>query len=185
MGNCPNLTTTTIYYTSSDNSVIVPNNTPVKSNIYENGVGELVVYGSMEYLPYDMFYNCTTLTGITLPDNLTVVSDFAFQNCTSLQSVTIPQNVTKIGRYAFDECHSLTSINIPSGVTTIGDYAFLECDKLKSVYCESITPPTLGYSIFNSTSYQKKIYVPTQSVDAYKSAKGWSTYSGYIVGYNF
>jgi hypothetical protein len=29
------------------------------------------------------------------------------------------------------------------------------------------------------------IYVPTESVEAYKSASGWSEYASDIVGYNF
>ena len=30
-----------------------------------------------------------------------------------------------------------------------------------------------------------KIYVPTASVNAYKSALGWSSYASYIEGHNF
>ena len=39
--------------------------------------------------------------------------------------------------------------------------------------------------MFYGNATGRKIYVPTESVDVYKSAQGWSEYSDYIVGYNF
>ncbi|UWP26391.1 leucine-rich repeat domain-containing protein [[Eubacterium] siraeum] len=41
------------------------------------------------------------------------------QGCTSLTSITIPNNVTIIGSSAFEGCTSLTSITIPDEVTDI------------------------------------------------------------------
>ena len=60
------------------------------------------------------------------------------------------------------------------------------CESLTSVYCEAITPPSLGDSyVFNRNGSGRKIYVPTESVDAYKSATNWSEYASAIVGYDF
>jgi hypothetical protein len=56
---------------------------------------------------------------------------------------------------------------------------------LATVNCKPITPPTLGLSTFNSNASGRKIYVPMESVGAYKAASGWSSYSSYIEGYNF
>ena len=39
--------------------------------------------------------------------------------------------------------------------------------------------------MFFGNASERKIYVPTESVDAYKSAQYWSDYSSYIVGYDF
>ncbi len=39
--------------------------------------------------------------------------------------------------------------------------------------------------MFDSNASGRKIYVPTASVDAYKSAEYWSNYADYIVGYDF
>ena len=39
--------------------------------------------------------------------------------------------------------------------------------------------------MFNSNASDRKIYVPTASVEAYKSASGWSDYVDYIEGYDF
>ena len=78
---------------------------------------------------------------------------------------------------------------IPDHATSIGKKAFYSCDKLASVYCKAITPPRggdymFGYMFeFNATN--RKIYVPRNSVNAYKSAYGWKRYADDIVGYDF
>ncbi len=61
---------------------------------------------------------------------MTSIGDSAFYNCSSLTSVTIPEGVTSIGNWAFEDCSSLTSVTIPEGVTTIGGRAFEGCSSL-------------------------------------------------------
>ena len=74
----------------------------------------------------------------------------------------------------------ITTLNIPSGTTQIGDYIFYNCSKLTSVTIEATTPPTLGgTSAFNNTN-NCPIYVPAESVDAYKQSTNWSIYAGRI-----
>ena len=68
----------------------------------------------------------------------------------------------------------------------IGDFTFTLCDSLTSVYCKAITPPALGGNyVFVYNGSGRKIYVPTESVEAYKSAEYWSDYASAIVGYDF
>ena len=127
-------------------------------------------------------------TSVTIPDSVTSIGDYAFYGCSSLTTVTIPDSVTSIGKYAFEDCTSLTSITIPESVTSIGDYAFYDCSSLTSVYCRAVTPPTVIYYYwyaFDGNASERKIYVPTESVDAYKVAWGWKDYADYIVGYDF
>ena len=70
------------------------------------------------------FYDCTSLTSLTLPDNVTSIDFYAFSGCTSLTSITIPDSVTHIDFEAFSDCTSLTNITIGNGVTSIGEDAF-------------------------------------------------------------
>ena len=79
------------------------------------------------------FYNCGSLTSITIPEGVTSIGGYAFYSCGSLTSMTIPEGVTSIGGYAFYNCGSLTSITIPEGVTSIGDHAFSYCGSLTSI----------------------------------------------------
>lgn len=99
---------------------------------------------------------------------------------------TIPNGVTTISKVAFQYCVDLTSVTIPDSVTAINDYAFWNCELLKDIYCKATTPPTLGgYSVFSGCASDLKIYVPTESVDLYKSAERWSTKADIIYGYDF
>lgn len=99
---------------------------------------------------------------------------------------TIPNGVTTIGKGAFRYCVDLTSVTIPDSVTAINDSAFWNCELLKDIYCKATTPPTLGeHSVFSGCASDLKIYVPTESVDLYKSAERWSTKADIIYGYDF
>jgi hypothetical protein len=124
------------------------------------------------------FRNCSSLTSIDIPDSVTSLGQQIFLNCSSLTSCTIGNGVTNISNFAFQGCSSLTSINIPSGVTNIGN-AFNGCTGLTSVTVKAATPPTLDGIAFNNTN-NCPIYVPSESVETYKAASGWSNYASRI-----
>ena len=125
------------------------------------------------------------ITELVIPESITEILPTTFYQCEFLKDVTISDSVTSIGSSAFSGCSSLASITIPEGVTSIGDYAFGWCSSLAEVYCKPTTPPTGGYGMFDYNPWGRKIYVPTESVEAYKSAECWSEYADDIVGYDF
>ena len=133
----------------------------------------------------NLYLNNELVTDLTIPDSVTSIGSFAFYNCISLKSIIIPNSVTSIGGGAFRDCKSLTSVTIPNSVTSIGERAFYECYNLTSVYCKPATPPTGGNDMFYNNALGRKIYVPMESVEAYKSASYWSYYENSIVGYDF
>lgn len=110
------------------------------------------------------------------------VNNFHLYASRTLTEVTekMLDGITKIRNSAFSGCSSLTSIEIPKIVTSIGDQAFRKCSRLKSVKVRANTPPSLGNNAFTDTPSSLKIYVPSGSVNAYKAAKNWSTYSSKI-----
>ena len=100
---------------------------------------------------------------------LTQIEEYAFQNCIGLTSMEIPDFITSIGESAFDGCTGLISITIPNSVTSIGVQVFASCTGLISITSENINPPILGASAFSGTPLEN-IYVPSESVDTYKTA---------------
>ncbi|MBO7694746.1 MAG: leucine-rich repeat domain-containing protein [Methanobrevibacter sp.] len=159
-------------------------NDSVFSNCY--GLTGVTLPNSITTIGDSAFSNCHRLPSITIPNSVTSIGDGAFYVCKSLTGITIPDSVTTIGGYAFNECSALTSVNIGSGITSIGQGAFSNCNNLASVTINALTPPTLyNQYVFNNTPISNGtgyIYVPCESVNAYKSATYWSNYASKIFG---
>ena len=175
-------------YCTSLTSVTIPDGvTEIKDHAFFccDSLTSLSIPDGVTCIGFQTFEGCIGLTSVTIPDSVTTIEVHAFRGCSSLTSVTIPDSVTTIGVCAFEGCSSLTSVTIGDNVTTIGYGAFAYCSSLTSVYCKAITPPAGGSNMFYNNAYGRKIYVPMESVEAYKSAEYWSDYADAIVGYNF
>ena len=48
-----------------------------------------------------MFYTCSKLSKIVLPNNILEIGESAFYGCSSLKNIDIPDKVTEIGYSAF------------------------------------------------------------------------------------
>lgn len=154
----------------------------------DGGLIEVVIPHTVTSIDYGAFSLCANLIKINLPDNIKSIEDWTFGGCESLSTINIPEGVVSIGNIAFQDCERLAEIIIPQNVTYLGYGVFDGCDNLSTLYCKVIVPPMIGKSqYYNSISASKKtqIYVPSESVEQYKSAEGWSQYASQIVGYDF
>lgn len=112
-----------------------------------------------------------------IPNGTDHLRKLAFYN-TCFSSITIPNTVRIINAYAFANNTCLTSMTFPSSVTAVGSYVLCGDTALEEITFEGTTPPTLGNTrnSLGSTAYTFPIYVPCQSINAYKTAFG-SSYS--------
>lgn len=70
-----------------------------------------------------------SIVGLSLPDSVTAIGDYALSNVWSIISVNL-NNVTEIGEGAFMGA-GIQSVYPGKELKSIGDYAFASCDKLK------------------------------------------------------
>ncbi len=161
------------------------------------------------------FNECEDIEHITISEGVTMIGEYALCGCNNLKSVSIPGSVSDINTWAFGCCAQLTDIDIAEGVRYIGDFAFGDCDSLteltlpstlrmvgycafyswgckqsRTYYFKSIDPPSTStngeWGGFSGNYVElTTIYVPTESVERYKTADGWNEYADYIVGYDF
>lgn len=173
-------------FTLSDSSVITAecdNSSAITSadtSAYQSSLVQAEIGNCITSIGDNAFSNYTNLTSITISNTVTNIGYNAFGRCTGLTSVIIPESVTTISSNAFSNCKNLTSINIPSGVTSIGDFAFYGCSNFTSITVEATNPPLLGGNYAFGVTNNCPIYVPSGSVEAYKSAEGWNTYTDRI-----
>ena len=152
-----------------------PWGTSIKKVVIENGVTNIGGW---------VFYGCTSLTSVTIPDSVTSIGYRAFENTAYYNnesnwdngilyignnlikakenvsgSVEIKQGTKVIADEAFSYCSSLTSVTVPDSVTSIGSYAFSYCSSLTSVTIgNGVT--RIGYSTFKDCTSLTSITIP-------------------------
>ena len=94
--------------------------------------------------------------------------------------VVIGDGITTIGMRAFESCMSLSSVTIPSSVTSIGEDAFRYCIRVREIQSFAENPPACGDNAFGSMNKTECVlYVPANSIEAYKAATGWNEFPKY------
>ena len=172
-------------------SIAIPNSvTTIGNNAFSMCINltNITIGRGVKTIGDGAFNYCKKLTSITIPNSVTTIGNSAFYECYNLTNVSLGKSITTIGAYAFYRCEKLTHITIPEKVNEIEDYAFSNCFSLTSVFCKALTPPkysSFGWSAFSGNGNGRKIYVPQQSAEKYKTANGWRSYSDAIVGYEF
>ena len=111
------------------------------------------------------------ITSIKIPDSVVTIQSDAFSFCERLSSVTLSEQLEYIGGEAFHYT-VLTTVVVPSSVKYIGVDAF-NSGNLESVYMKPLLPPTLAGPLSENKC---PIYVPSSSLNEYKSAEVWRDY---------
>lgn len=112
-----------------DTVTAIPSYAFCKTNITRVTIAENIRVG----ISYRAFWNCSSLTIITIGNGVTYIDISAFEGCRNLTNVTIPDSITHIGSLAFSGCDNLTTITIGNGVTDIDRQVFDGCSKLKLI----------------------------------------------------
>ena len=148
------------------------------THTYAN-VGEYkcIIYGVTE-IGVGAFESEYHLSEIIIGNIVTKINEYAFYD-TKITSIIIPNSVTSIGAMAFEDSN-LTKITIPDSVMEIGSTAF-GTSTLMEVEFKSTTPEVYDESCFEFATNLKRIIVPHESYEAYKTA--WTDYATLIDSY--
>ena len=161
--------------------VICDTVTSLKHDIFEGcrSLKEMIIPSSVTEMISDTFYEDYALEKVTIAGTPSIGSNI-FYGCTVLRDVSIPDGTTSIGSSCFRGCRSLSSITIPDTVATINNEVFRDCTGLGAIYFEGTTPPTVTNSnAFSSLTTDCIIYVPTGTLADYTSATNYPSSSTY------
>lgn len=132
-------------------------------------------------IPNSAFQNHQSLTKVQLPLGIVGINSSAFFQCTKLNSVNLEAcaSLSQIESTVFQYCNALASVHLPVSITKLGSYSFGGCNNLISVTIDAKVPPTLDYMNNNAFggSPISLVFVPKESVSAYKAAQIWKDYA--------
>lgn len=179
----------------------LPNSVKKISNnafIYANRLIEITMGNNVEEIGDGAFSGgqggfCNNLEKFNLSTSLKKVGDSAFAGeYTSNEFIgkrtitNLPESLEYIGSLAFAD-NNFSNIVLSENIKELGELSFrgLSNNEETDIYCKAITPPTMtvtmkGYLPFENWEKLQNIYVPSQSVEAYKAATGWNHYANYI-----
>ena len=144
----------------------------------ENSVGDtLVVKDGIKIINRQSVTRQSRLKALIIPEGVMVIGVESFYHCENLDSVSLPNSLILLSPFAFSECVKLESITLPQNLLYIGYGSFESCNKLMSIRSMAVVPPLLLEGAFSSTVYENAVlYVPAESVNAYKNADGWNQF---------
>lgn len=142
---------------------------------FSGAIRKVIVEPGVTSIGECAFYNCKSITDISLPDGLTGIGFEAFYGCTALAGDLIfPDSLTSIGSAAFYDCTGLTGTLIfPASLTAIYPSAFLGCTGLDKFVL------FLG----NAPEKTEQVFVSGTTVYYRSGTSGWPSDSSWWCGY--
>ena len=114
------------------------------------------------------------LTETTIPDGVTTINAGVFANNTIIKTVNLSAELTTVEARAFKGCISIPIIRFRTQIASIGEESFKGCSSLRSVYCDAVTPPTVGTYAFENCHASITAYVTSGNLSAYEATPSWN-----------
>lgn len=134
-------------------------------------ITEITLATTNTSIPKNAFYNCSNLTTINGISNCTYFGEGCFQGCTALSGIDISA-ATYIDKLAFQSCSSITGqLSLPN-VSTLLNAAFRYCSGITSLDLSGSTITTIPESCFISCSNLQSVTLPSSV-----TTLGWQAFS--------
>ena len=151
-------------------------------------LASIEIPASVTLVGYGAFIDCSSLRSVTIPDTVEYLGMDSyffkfgrlFENCSDLQTFSMGELTYAFLEYAFADCTYLTSVVLSARCGRMNG-AFSGCSRLMSITIKNTTPPAqVDSSTFSGVPSNCLIYVPADSVQAYKTANIWMNRGTYI-----
>ena len=117
-------------------------------------IGGKIDYNTSSGAGYSPFYNNKSLRTVKMSDAETIIYDKEFYGCNNLKNVSFGK-----------------------GLESIGADVFYDCVNVMQISCDAELPPSCSTNLFDPINkWECKLFVPKNSVDAYKKADGWKEF---------
>jgi len=125
----------------------------------------IIIPNSVTIIENYAFLHCSNVTDIALGNNVTTIGDYAFSGCIGQSGFIIPDSVINVGQRAFKDCIGLTDITIGNGVANIGFLAFSGCNDLLTITVSELNPAysSLDDVLFNKSQTELVLFPAAKS----------------------
>ena len=105
-------TNTTLAYLEEEDGIHIVSCNQLQKNVVGNLVIPEKINGKkVVAIDNDVFFECTGITSVSIPEGVTKIGGLAFRNCSNVRTVNLPGSLVYIGQYAFEGCGALTDVN--------------------------------------------------------------------------
>ena len=155
-------------------SVLIEITVASNNNYYNDGNGSNCIITSKYYDSKPTPLLLLGCKNSIIPNSIKTIYYHAFKNV-DIASITMPSGIKWVDSESFLNTN-ITQIEFPDTITYLSSnfYDSYSSSKhlLKTIIVRATTPPNNGGGTW---SYLDHIYVPSESVEAYKAASGWNS----------
>ena len=124
------------------------------------------------------FFGAASLTGVELPDNVSVIGDHSFVGG-NLTSLGLSSGLEEIGAYALKDQKQVKELILPASLKYIGDYAMEGMTGLETIHGEALTSvPELGEKVWEGVDQSEvKLYVQNDFAGDFETTPQWEDFN--------
>jgi hypothetical protein len=136
---------------------------------------------SNNIIHFSLDSNNAKVDTIAIPPSVKTIGRQGYMNEDCIEEIIGCDGVELIGEWAFVANNYIRNIILGEDLKAIGSCAFNRCRNLKNVIIMATTPPIIASDSFVNCSDELKIFVPRESLGAYKTANNWSNFPDNVI----
>lgn len=161
-----------VYGITDDDDYEVELCCPARKKIKKAEIPSTIVYDGKTYkvtsIGKNAFYKNTSITQLSVGNNVKSIENYAFYGCKNLKDVKIGKSLEIVGNSAFRKCTKLDSITLPKKLDELGKNAFYGCTRLKTITLNANSVVDISANAIKNISKKAVIKVPKKLVRKYK-----------------